>query len=119
MRYHSHHSRPQTPPGTLGLRLGVSLLLTVLTLVCCLIGPIITSYIPLSYADDDMSAPVSGILDAMVYLGGSVSTYLLGHLVGNGVLTGAAWYWMVVALLGTVASTAALRLVKPRHEAMT
>lgn len=91
-------------------------LLTVLTLVCCLIGPIITSYIPLSYADDDMSAPVSGILDAMVYLGGSVSTYLLGHLVGNGVLTGAGWYWMVVALLGTVASTAALRLVKPRHE---
>lgn len=32
MRYHSYHSRPQPPRSTLGLRLGVSLLLTVLTL---------------------------------------------------------------------------------------
>ena len=90
-------------------------LLTVMTLLSCLIGPIISSYIPLGYTVDHMSAPVSGILDAMVYLGGSVSTYLLGHLVGDGILTGAAWYWMAVALLGAAASAAALRLVKPRH----
>jgi len=32
MRYHSHHSRTPQPSGTLGLRLGVSLLLTLLTL---------------------------------------------------------------------------------------
>ena len=91
-------------------------LLTVMTLLSCLIGPIITSYSPLSYTDDHMSAPVSGILDATVYLGGSVSTYLLGHLVGDGILTGAAWYWMVTALLGAAASCAALRLVKPPHK---
>lgn len=92
------------------------ILLTAMTLLSCLIGPIISSYIPLGYTGAHMSAPVSGVLDAMVYLGGSVSTYLLGHLVGSGVLIGAAWYWMVVALLGAAASTAALRLVKPRHE---
>lgn len=92
------------------------ILLTAMTLSSCLIGPIISSYIPLCYTEDHMSAPVSGILDAMVYLGGSVSTYLLGHLVGDGILTGAAWYWMVVALLGTTASTVALRFVKPPHK---
>ena len=95
--------------------IGTILLLTVMTLLSCMIGPVISSYIPLSYTDDHMSAPVSGILDAMIYLGGAISTYLLARLIDDDVLTGAAWYWMIAALLGAAFSAAALRIVKPER----
>lgn len=94
---------------------GVSvLLLTLMTLLSCLIGPVISSYIPLDYTADSMSAPISGILDAMVYLGGSISTYVLGFLAADGRLTGAAWYWAAAAAAGMALSAVAMRRVRQK-----
>ena len=78
------------------------ILISLLTLLSTMLGSLFSVYVPLSYTHDNKSAPVAGLLDALIYLGGAVSTFVLGHILGSGSLDGAAVFWIITAVSGII-----------------
>ena len=83
--------------------------ISVLTFICNVIGSLLSMYVPLNYADDHMSAPVAGILDAVIYAGTAVSTFALGHIISGNDLTGAAVFWLISAVLAVIVQAKTLK----------
>lgn len=77
-------------------------LIALLTLFSTMLGSLFSVYVPLSYNRDNMSAPVAGLLDALIYLGGAVSTFVLGQILSSGDLKGAVIFWTFTAALGVL-----------------
>lgn len=77
-----------------------TILLAVLTFLICTIGSMMSLYVPLTYGVDDMSAPIAGILDAVLYCGASISTAILGQTAASDDPSGAVVFWAAAALLG-------------------
>ena len=78
----------------------IIILLTLLTFLSTMLGSLFSVYVPLSYNEDNMSAPVAGLLDALIYLGGAVSTFVLGHILVDGTLKGVTLFWIGAAAFG-------------------
>lgn len=79
-----------------------ALLLAILTFLICTIGSMMSLYVPLTFAKDEMSAPLAGILDAIMYIGASVSTLVVGKNAASENPTGAAVFWAAGALAGVL-----------------
>ncbi len=75
------------------------ILITLLTFLSNLIGCVMSLYVPLEYSGDDMGVPVAGVLDAVIYIGSSISTYMLGGIISSNSLSGAAVIWLITAAL--------------------
>ena len=86
------------------------LLITAMTFMSNVIGSLLSMYVPLNYSDDHMSAPVAGILDAVIYAGSAAATYALGHIISGNDLRGAAILW-----LGSAAVAAAVLRVSTKR----
>ena len=78
----------------------VIVLIILLTFLSTMLGSLYSVYVPLSYNKDNMSAPIAGLLDALIYLGGAVSTFVLGHIMSSGSLKGTSVFWLLTAILG-------------------
>ena len=89
------------------------LLIALLTLLSTMLGSLLSVYVPLSYNDDNMGAPLAGMLDALIYLGGAISTFVLGHILVSDSLNTAVGFWIITAVLGIVVSAV---MPKPGHE---
>ena len=76
------------------------ILISLLTFLSTMLGSLFSVYVPLSYTADNMSAPVAGLLDALIYLGGAISTFVLGHILASDSLKGAAVFWIFTSILG-------------------
>ena len=108
---HDYRRLLQTLFGTIAVLCGVSLLFSrgsgalflvliiLLTFLSNLIGSMMSLYVPMEYSDDNMGAPVAGVLDAVIYLGSSVSTYLLGGIISSNDLSGAVVIWLAAAAI--------------------
>ena len=79
------------------------ILIVVLTFLSNLIGSVMSLYVPMEYSDDNMGAPVAGVLDAVIYIGSSISTYLLGSIISSNNLNGAAVIWLIAAVAAVLA----------------
>ena len=73
------------------------ILIILMTFLSNLIGSLMSLYVPLEYSDDNMGAPVAGVLDAVIYIGSSISTYLLGSIISSNDLNGAVVIWLIAA----------------------
>ena len=89
----------------------IIILITLLTFLSTMLGSLYSVYVPLSYNEDNMSAPVAGLLDALIYLGGAISTFVLGHILTNGSLKGANVFWIITSGLGML-----IPVLMPRPE---
>lgn len=89
----------------------IIILITLLTFLSTMLGSLYSVYVPLSYNEDNMSAPVAGLLDALIYLGGAISTFVLGHILTNGSLKGASVFWIITSGLGML-----IPVLMPRPE---
>ena len=78
----------------------IIILIALLSILSTMLGSLNSVYVPLSCDKDNMSAPLAGMLDALIYLGGAVSTFVLGHILGSGSLRGASLFWIFTAGLG-------------------
>ena len=87
-----------------GANILVVILIALLTFLSTMLGSLLSVYVPLSYNDDNMGAPLAGFLDALIYLGGSISTFVLGHILVSGSLNSAVGFWIITAVLGVVVS---------------
>ena len=85
------------------------ILIAILTFLSTMLGSIYSVYVPLDYDFDNMSAPLAGLLDALIYLGGAISTFVLGHILASGSLKDAALFWGIIAALGIL-----IPIVMPR-----
>lgn len=73
------------------------ILIIVMTFLSNLVGSVMSLYVPLEYSGDNMGAPIAGLLDAVIYIGSSISTYLLGSIISSNNLNGAAVIWLIAA----------------------
>ena len=84
-------------------------LIVPLTFLSNLIGSVMSLYVPLEYSDDNMGAPVAGVLDAVIYIGSSISTYLLGSIISSNDLNGAVLVWLAAAVVAFIVEFSAGR----------
>lgn len=89
-------------PGVSGLL--VVLLIALLTFLSTMLGTLFSVYVPLSYNNDNLGAPLAGLLDALIYLGGAISTFVLGHILVSDSLNNAVVFWIITAFIGAVLS---------------
>lgn len=106
---HDYRRLLQTLFGTIAVLCGASLLfsrgsnllflilIVLLTFLSNLVGSLMSLYVPMEYSDDNMGAPVAGVLDAVIYIGSSISTYLLGGIISSNNLNGAVVIWLIAA----------------------
>ena len=73
------------------------ILIVLMTFLSNLVGSMMALYVPMEYSDDNMGAPVAGVLDAVIYIGSSISTYLMGSIISSNNLNGAVMIWLIAA----------------------
>ena len=95
-----------------GSGLLIIILIALLTFLSTMLGTLFSVYVPLSYNDDNMGAPLAGMLDALIYLGGAISTFILGHILVSDSLNGAVVFWIIAAALGLILSVTMPRPIR-------
>ena len=77
--------------------------LPILTYLSCCIATMSSGYIPLSFVGkENMGAMVTGLLDASIYIGGSLSSLVLGHVLADNNVLQVALFWMAMTGLGFI-----------------